>query len=177
MSLFPRLLFDMNALRYLDQLRLLKVCVGAVAEPCTLDLIRFTEMKNPVWEDVKPYGMQSCELTPEMMAEAVAVMGVSPKLSICDAGLIVLAKEYNIPVFTEDMAMVKVMSRQKVLHVSLPEMVDSLVDAGKISYEEGVSAFRRISTELLPGCAKKYPEILGKYSSSWKTDGEGEMYD
>ncbi len=167
----------MNALRYLQQLRLLEVCVRAVAEPCTLDLIRFTEMKNPVWADVEPFGMRSLELTSEMMAEAYALIGGFPKLSICDAGLIVLAKEYGIPVFTEDAAMVKVMSRHKVLHVSLPEMVDSLAAAGKISFEEAVPVFLRISTELLPGCAKKYPEILGKYSSSWKTDGEGERYD
>ena len=173
MSLYPRLLFDMNALRYLDQLELLEVCVEAVAKPRTLDLIRFKEMKNPVWEDVEPYGMQSCALTPEMMAEADAMTKVSPKLSICDAGLIVLAKEYNIPVFTEDMAMVKVMNHQKVQHVSLPEMVDSLVDAKKISYEKAGPVFQRIFTELLPGCEKKYPEILEKYSSSWKTDGEG----
>lgn len=177
MSLPSRLLFDMNALRYLDQLRLLEVCISAVQVPCTLDLIRKQEMRSPTWGDVVLYGMQSLELTSEMMAEAYALIGGFPKLSICDAGLIVLAKEYGIPIFTEDRAMVKMMGRQKVLHVSLPEMVDSLVDAGKISYEDAVPMFQRISTELLPGCARKYPEILGKYSSSWKTDGEGEMHD
>lgn len=173
MSLPSRLLFDMNALRYLDQLGLLEVCISAIQDPCTLDLIRMQEMRKPTWEDVVPYGMRSCELSSEMMTEAVTLMSGSPKLSIYDAGLIVLAKESGFPIVTEDGAMVKVMSRQKVLHVSLPEMVDSLVDAGKISYEEAVPVFRRISTELLPGCARKYPEILGKYSSSWKTDGEG----
>lgn len=172
MSLFPRLLFDMNALRYLDQLGLLEVCIRAVAEPCTLDLIRFMEMKNPVWADVEPHGMRSLELTSRMMAEAYALIGGFPKLSICDAGLIVLAKEYGIPIFTEDTAMIKMMSRQNVLHVSLPEIIDSLAVAGKISYEEAVPLVRRVSTELLPGCAKKYPEILEKYSSSGKTDDD-----
>ena len=62
MSLPSRLLFDMNALRYLDQLGLLEVCISAIQDPYTLDLIRMQEMRKPTWEDVVLYGMRSCEL-------------------------------------------------------------------------------------------------------------------
>lgn len=163
MSLPSRLLFDMNALRYLDQLGLLEVCISAIQDPYTLDLIRMQEMRKPTWEDVVLYGMRSCELSSEMMTEAVTLMSGSPKLSICDAGLIVLAKESGLPIVTEDGAMVKVMSRQKVLHVSVPEMVDLLVGAEIISREVAVGLFQRLSAELLPGCDERYPEIVGKY--------------
>ena len=164
MSLFPRLLFDTNALVYLYKLGLLKVCVGAVAKPCTSDLIVTEMKKNLRWEDVEPYGMQICTLTSEMMTEVEAVKRGPPTLSICDASLIVLAKKYGIPVFTDDGTVVKVMSSQEIRHVSLPEMVDSLVNVGKISYEEAVPAFGRIYTEFLPRYAtKNYPEILEKY--------------
>lgn len=162
MSLFSQLLFDTSALVDLNKLGLLGVCVGAVEEPCTLDLIPFAEMKYPVWEDVEPFGMRSLELTSEQMAEAYALRRGPPSISICDAGLIVLAEEHSIPIFAEDEKMVVVMNRKGVQHVSLLEMVDWLADTGKIPREKVVSVFQRISTELKRGCEKNYPEIAEK---------------
>lgn len=163
MTLYPRLLFDANMLQDLKLLGLLKVCIDAVACPCTLDLIRNDEMQTLPWEYVDSLGMRSLELVSEKMDEALALKQKFSKLSMpYDACLVVLAKEKDIPVFTEDDEMVKAMKDQNVQHVSLLEMVYSLADAKKISSEETVSAFLRIFTELKQGIEEKYPEILEK---------------
>lgn len=164
MSLPQRLLFDMNAIRYLHQLGLLEICIRGIDEPATSDLIQFREMKKPSWAEIEPFGIKALELTSDMLGDAASLLKEKGGVSIYDTSLIVLAKRYGCPVFTEDHDLILLMKRQNVDHMSLPKILDCMVDAGLISFDDAVMYLKRVANELLPKSHSKYLDIFQKYS-------------
>jgi len=150
-SIFHSLLIDTNAFRYLDDLGFLDICLDAIENPLTLDLIRDIELQKPCWKDVACHGVGVLGLDGKMMAAANAYMSKCKGLSIYDSGLIILGQVYGYPVFTEDKKMIRELSLLKVKHVSLLEVIDALVSNDYISCDEGIAAVDKISSELLSG--------------------------
>ena len=154
MSLYSELLFDMNALSYLDKLVILPQALGCVERPLTSDLIRYKEMSHehsrPRWEEAERCGMMSLELSEEEMAEVVQCMLENKGLSLYDAGMIFLCRKTGFPLFTEDKKMISVMERLCLPRVSLVSFVEALGNAGVLSGHELVEICERICAELLP---------------------------
>ena len=162
-----KLLFDMNALRYLDQLGILTPCISMIKNPYTLDLIKEKEMRNPSWEEVEKGGMKTLGLSGKQIQEAEELRGGHKKLSIYDAGIIILAVRKKCPLFTEDRKMIAEMKRLGVRHVCLPEMIDLMFQNEIISKEEAYQFIEVTQSTLLQ---KRYDEtcakLLEKYSCS-----------
>lgn len=167
MTLPDKLLFDMNALRYLDQLGILAPCISMIKNPYTLDLIKEKEMKNPSWEEVEKGGMKTLGLSGKQMLEAEELRSGHKKLSIYDAGIIILAVKKKYPLFTEDRKMITEMKRLGVRHVCLPEMIDYLYQHDIISLAEAHKFIEMTQSTLLP---KRYEglcaDLLQKYSGN-----------
>ena len=154
MSLYSELLFDMNALSYLDKLVILPQALGCIERPLTSDLIRYKEMSHensrPRWEEAERCGMMSLELSEEEMAEVVQCMLENKGLSLYDAGMIFLCQKTGFPLFTEDKKMMSVMKQLSLPHISLVSFVETLGDAGLLSGEKVAEICKRICAELLP---------------------------
>ena len=154
MSLYSDLLFDMNALSYLDKLVILPQALGCVERPLTSDLIRYKEMSHensrPRWEEAERCGMLSLELSEAEMAEVVRCMLENKGLSLYDAGMIFLCQKTGYPMLTEDKKMCSVMEKLGLPHVSLVSFVERLGEAGVLSRTQVVEICERICVELLP---------------------------
>lgn len=154
MRLYSEVLFDMNALSYLDRLGIISQSVSCVERPLTSDLIRHKEMSHehsrPRWEEVERCGMMSLELSEEEMAEVVQCMQENKGLSLYDAGMIVLCQKTGFPLFTEDKKMMSVMKQLSLPHISLVSFVEALGDAGLLSADKVAEICKRICAELLP---------------------------
>lgn len=160
-----KLLFDMNVLRYLDQLGILTQCISMIKNPYTLDLIKEKEMMNPSWEDVEKGGMKTLGLSGKQMLEAEELRGGHKKLSIYDAGIIILAAKKNYPLFTEDRKMITEMERLGIRHICLPEMIDLMYQNGIISKDEAHQFIEMTQSTLLQKRYDEYcVELLEKYS-------------
>ena len=154
MSLYSELLFDMNALSYLDKLVILPQALGCVERPLTSDLIRYKEMSHensrPRWEEVERCGMMSLPLAEDEMFDVLCCMQENKGLSLYDAGMIVLCQKTGFPLFTEDKKMMSVMKQLSLPHISLVSFVEALGDAGLLSADKVAEICKRICAELLP---------------------------
>ena len=154
MSLYSELLFDMNALSYLDRLGIISQSVSCVERPLTSDLIRHKEMSHensrPRWEEVERCGMMSLPLAEDEMFDVLCCMQENKGLSLYDAGMIVLCQKTGFPLFTEDRKMISVMERLCLPRVSLVSFVEALGNAGVLSADKVAEICERICAELLP---------------------------
>lgn len=154
MSLYSELLFDMNALSYLDKLAILSPALGCVERPLTSDLIRYKEMSHensrPRWEEAERCGMLSLALSETEMSEVVRCMLENKGLSLYDAGMIFLCQKTGYPMLTEDKKMCSVMEKLGLSHVSLVSFIERLGEAGVLSGTQVVEICERICVELLP---------------------------
>ena len=154
MRLYSEVLFDMNALSYLDRLGIISQSVSCVERPLTSDLIRHKEMSHensrPRWEEVERCGMMSLPLAEDEMFDVLCCMQENKGLSLYDAGMIFLCQKTGFPLFTEDKKMISVMERLCLPRVSLVSFVEALGNAGVLSGRELVEICERICAELLP---------------------------
>ena len=154
MRLYSEVLFDMNALSYLDRLGIISQSVSCVERPLTSDLIRHKEMSHensrPRWEEVERCGMMSLPLAEDEMFDVLCCMQENKGLSLYDAGMIVLCQKTGFPLFTEDKKMMSVMKQLSLPHISLVSFVEALGDAGLLSADKVAEICKRICAELLP---------------------------
>ncbi|HJJ33173.1 MAG TPA: hypothetical protein O0X19_02170 [Methanocorpusculum sp.] len=101
-------------------------------------------------------------LSPEQVGRAADIVQKQKILSFMDADLVVLSGDTGIPLLTEDRAMQRFMRQEKLVYVTLPEVVERLVEMGRISRESGRECFAVLRDVLLQK-RYDYETYLKKY--------------